>query len=252
MGITETTGEDGVLDISSRGRLLDMTRNAARNSSTYQTILRQLDYNVCGSKAGKVIISHPDEGLSGDLKGRFAEWTRSADYFDGLSYNVLLKLILKTAIIGGDCVIIYDNRLVDNSGKLLVYEPDEIGSIPKEDLVKHYGKGVYQSMGKVYTSTGRHIGVTVSRSCRGMDVFDPDRCYYLSRDPDTTWLESKWLMPSNIWRIGQGRGISQSACAIGTILDLEDLCGYELQAAKKNSQTFAQITRSASSTGSEV
>ena len=29
--------------------------------------------------------------------------------------------------------------------------------------------------------------------------------------------------------------------SLGTIIDLEDLCGYELQAAKKNAQTFAQI-----------
>lgn len=35
--------------------------------------------------------------------------------------------------------------------------------------------------------------------------------------------------------------MSQSASSLGTIIDLEDLCGYELQAAKKNAQTFAQI-----------
>lgn len=35
--------------------------------------------------------------------------------------------------------------------------------------------------------------------------------------------------------------MSQAASSLATILDLEDLCGFELQAAKKNSQTFAQI-----------
>jgi len=52
-------------------------------------------------------------------------------------------------------------------------------------------------------------------------------------------FDSLWLMPSNVWRVNQGRGITQSASSLGAIIDLEDLCGFELAAAKKNSQTFA-------------
>lgn len=243
LGQVEASGEDSILDASSRGRLLDMTRNAARNSATFQAILKQLDFNVCGSKAGKVILSLPDEALAAEIKARFAEWTRSADFFDGLSFNHLLKLILKTELIGGDCVLLFDDELVEDSGKLLVYEPDEIGDVPAGALRSKFGKKAWQSLGKVYSRNGRFIGATVSRSCRGMAVFDPDRCYFLKRDPDSSWLDCKWLMPQNFYRVGQGRGVSQAAASIATILDLEDLCGFELQAAKKNSQTFAQITR---------
>jgi capsid protein len=56
------------------------------------------------------------------------------------------------------------------------------------------------------------------------------------------------MMPTNVWRVAQGRGITQASSSIGTINDLEDLCGYELQAAKKNSQTFATITHNATKT----
>ena len=39
-GVTETRGEDEILPKYARGRLLDMTRNAVRNSSTLNTILK--------------------------------------------------------------------------------------------------------------------------------------------------------------------------------------------------------------------
>lgn len=39
-GVPEVYGEDRILDNYARGRLLDMTRNAARNSSTFATILK--------------------------------------------------------------------------------------------------------------------------------------------------------------------------------------------------------------------
>jgi len=55
-----------------RGRLLDMTRNAVRNSATFNTILKQMDYNVCGVKAGKVILNFPDVEMTKQLQSLFA------------------------------------------------------------------------------------------------------------------------------------------------------------------------------------
>jgi len=144
-------------------------------------------------------------------------------------------------------VILFDDGLVEDSAKLLVYESDEIGNVPENVLKQKYGDNAVQSLGKVYNSNSRWIGTIVSRACRGEPVFDPDRCYFLSRDPDLSPLDSLWLQPSNFWRVAQGRGISQAASSIGTITDLEDLCGFELQAAKKNAQTFAQILRTSTS-----
>lgn len=54
-------------------------------------------------------------------------------------------------------------------------------------------------------------------------------------------FDSFWLMPRNVFRVAQGRGVSPMAASLATVLDLEDLCGYELAAAKKNSQTLAQV-----------
>jgi len=90
MGVPEFKPEDWVLNQYGRGKMLDLARNAARNSSTLASILKQLDVNVIGAKGGKCITD--DEAI----KEEFSKWTREADFFDGLSFNSVLKLILKT------------------------------------------------------------------------------------------------------------------------------------------------------------
>lgn len=59
-GIIERRNEDEILNQYSRGRLLDLTRNQARNSATFQTILKQFDFNAVGSKGGKIVINSDD------------------------------------------------------------------------------------------------------------------------------------------------------------------------------------------------
>lgn len=156
----------------------------------------------------------------------------------------MLKLVLKTYVLGGDMVLMFDDGIVEDSGKLVIFEPDEIGNTSDAALHARYGASARQSLGRVYNPNGRFIGAIVSRSQRGMDVFDPEKSYLLKRDPDASDLDSFWIMPRNVFRVAQGRGVSPMSSSLATVLDLEDLCGFELAAAKKNSQTIAQIVQS--------
>ena len=176
------------------------TRNAARNSSTFNGILKQFDLNAVGTKGGKAIFNFDDLELSRYYKQQFSKWTRDADFFDGLNFNTLLKLILKTYILGGDMVLLFDDGLVEDSGKILLYEPDEIGNTTESALALHYGKSARQSQGRVYNANGRFQGVIVSRSQRGSEVFDPRKSYLLKRDPDSSVFDNLWIMPRNVFR----------------------------------------------------
>ena len=149
-------------------------------------------------------------------------------------------------------VLMFDDGLIEDSGKVIVYEPDEIGNTTEEALVRHYGKSARQSLGRIYNSNGRFIGAIVSRSQRGETIFQPDQSYFLRRDPDASMFDSFWLMPRNVFRVSQGRGISPLSTSLSTILDLEDLCGYELAAAKKNSQTLAQVLQDSSESNEDA
>ena len=242
-GMAEHRSEDEILNSYGRGKLLDLARNATRNSSTFNAILKQFDLNAIGTKGGKAIFNFAN---SQKIKEAFAKWTRDADFFDGLSFNTLLKLILKTYILGGDMVLMFDDGLIEDSGKIVVYEPDEIGNTTGKALESHYGTNARQSLGRVYNGNGRFIGAIVSRSQRGADIFDPAKSYFLRRDPDAPVFDSFWLMPRNVFRVAQGRGITPLTASLATILDLEDLCSFEIAAAKKNAQTLAQVLQQVS------
>lgn len=244
-GYNETKNEDEILTSYGRGSMIDLARNATRNSSTFNAILKQFDFNAVGQSGGKVIIDSED---GDELTNRFAEWTRNSDFFDGVDLNAVLKLILKTYLLGGDMVLMFDDGLVEDSGKVLVYEPDEIGNTTNDALVSHYGANATQSQGRIYGPNGRFIGAIVSRSQRGLDTFAPSKSYFLRRDPDASVFDSFWMMPRNVFRFSQGRGTPPLASSLATILDLEDLCSFEIAAAKKNAQTLAQVLQSPSNT----
>lgn len=240
-GSVEHKNEDEILKSYDRNKLLNLTRNAVRNNPTFNSILKQIDLNVIGTKGGKAIFDFPDIELNKEIKRHFGKYTRNVDFFDGFDLNTELKLILKNHLIGGDSVIVFDDGLISDSGKLIVFESDEMGVVPQEVAEKHFGKNCVQSQGRVYDLFGRFIGAIVSKSERGKEYFDPSKCFFLKRNPDETNLDSFWVMTTDVFRVNQGRGVSKAASCIDALTDLQDLTCYELQSAKKNSQTFAQI-----------
>ena len=242
-GYTETQDEDDILSFHKRGQLLDLVRNAQRNNSSFNTILKQFDLQAIGNDGGKVILSLPDEEYNKKVLKEFSKWTRNSEFFDGLNLNTLIKIVFRTEITNGDCVLVFDDGLVNDSGKILLYESDEIGNTTDEALKQNYGKDSSQRLGRVYSEYGQFTGVIVSKNQRGKEVFDPSCSYFLKKDPNGDYFEDMWLMPRNIFRIGQGRGITPVTSSLSTLIDLENYVGFELAAAKKNAQTIATIEK---------
>lgn len=199
--------------------------------------------NVVGSCGGKIILNYKNEGINSALKQKFFAYTRNVDFFTGDSLNKLLKRALREYVIGGDCVLVFDDGLIEDSGKILLFESSEIVNTSDEAIKKHYGKYAYQSQGKVYNANGRHIGTVVSRSQRGVEIADPLCCFFLHKDPNASSLDNGWYHFSSNWR--EGRGVSPAASAIATLHQLEDLVSSELMASRRNAQIFCWLTQSA-------
>lgn len=126
----EVRTEDQILDANKRARLLDLTRNLVRNSSLFNTILGQLTTNVVSTCGGKVVLSLPNEEANKSIRKTFYSYTRNVDFYTGDSLNHLLKRVLREYVIGGDCVLIFDDGLVEDSGKVLFFESNEIVDVP--------------------------------------------------------------------------------------------------------------------------
>ena len=105
----ETENEDEILTSTKRGKLLNITRNLVRNSSLFNTILGQLTTQVVSSCGGKVILNFQDDQINKLLKKYFADFTKNSGFFDGESFNHILKTVLREVIIGGDCVLLFDD-----------------------------------------------------------------------------------------------------------------------------------------------
>lgn len=156
--------EDQILDPSRRARLLDLCRNLVRNSSLFNTLIGQISTNVVGTYGGKVSLSMPSDATNDVLKKAFRKWTRNSDFYTSDTLNHFLKRVLREFIIGGDCVVLFDDGLVEDSGKLMFFESNEIVSVNPDAVEQHYGKGAWCSQGKVYSAHGRWIGTIVSKS----------------------------------------------------------------------------------------
>lgn len=239
-GIVERGDEVDILDRAKRGKLLDMARNQVRNSSTFNAILKQFELNGVGGCGGKATFALERNVLNNALREDFARWAQSCEFFDGIRLNDLLKIILKTYLVGGEVVLLYDDGLVEDSGKVIVYEPDEIGNLSDEDFSAHF-PGYQQVDGHVLNEHGRQCGVIVSRYHRGESVYPWDECYKLVKDPNAPDAECLWINPRNMWRKNQVVGVSPIVSSLASVIDLEALAKYELQSAKKNSQTLMQI-----------
>lgn len=239
-GVPETVGEDSILDQAARGRLLNLTRNQVRNNATINAIIHALDEHVVGTCGGRAVLSTGDEAADMAIETAFARWTRSVDFSDGGCLNELLRQVLHGLVAGGRVLVLHDDAMIEDSGKLIVFDSDEIVCTDQAAIEARYGKGCVQRAGRVYSPHGRWIGSVVSRT-RGKDVVPADQCYLLRRDPDEDYFAGPWTELDVCWRPGQGAGVTPLASTVGAVADLDDLCNFELQKAKKASQTYAQI-----------
>lgn len=243
----ETEGETGQLTISERNRLVALARNAARNSERLEGILHQIEINVVGVDGGKAVFEFPKTHKEdGDKIARaFANWAQEAEYFDDLDLQDILKLALRTQMLGGDLVLVFDDGLTaESTGQVIAFESDCIGDLA--DFADKF-PGCTQHQGIIKNANGKTIGVTVSWSQRGAGVYNATdsegrlSAWTLIKESAQRWKDAPFTIFRGLGRFNQMRGMSRLWPALGTVTDLTDLQGFEVQAAKAGSQKIGQI-----------
>lgn len=243
----ETTGEVGQLTISERNRLVALARNSARNSERLEGILHQIEINVVGVDGGKAVFEFPAAFAKAGAKVRraFIDWAQEAEFFDDLDLQDILKLALRTQMVGGDVVLVFDDDITAAStGQVIAFEPDCVGD--RDDFEALY-PGYTQHQGIVKDRNGKTVGVTVSWSQRGASVYSGRgadgklAAWTLLKPSGTKWKDSPFTIFRGVGRFNQMRGSSRLWPGLGTVADLTDLQGYEVQAAKSGAQKIGQI-----------
>ena len=255
----ETTGETGQLTASERNRLIAFARNTARNSDKLESILAATARGTIGTEGGKCIITMPAEYADAQkqIQKAFAEWACEADYFDGKNLHEMLKWVLRALLTAGDLVLVYDDRVTrEDTGKVLMFEGDTVGNLAESDFKNAFGdRGYTQHQGIIKSRNGQTVGVIVSLAQRGQveyRLWNPDgtrAAWTLTKPADIKWADSLFTILRNFSRPNQMRGYSPLWSGITTISDSADLQNFEVQAAKKNSQTLAVVEQGDSDVG---
>lgn len=254
----ETTGEVGQLTISERNRLVALARNAARNSERLEGILRQVELNVVGVNGGKAVFEFPKgyEKAQAKIEHEFANWAQEAEYFEDLDLQDVLSLALRTQMLGGDVVLVFDDDVTRAStGQVIAFEPDCVG-----DLVgfKTRFPDFKQYQGIVKNANGKTVGVTVSWSQRGLsayDEYDSDgnlAAWTLIKPEGLRWRDSLFTIFRGVGRFNQLRGSSRLWPGLGTVADLTDLQGFEVQASKNGAQKIGQVLQQEEQNAGEI
>lgn len=255
-----TTPETGdalaSLPASERARLIALARNTARNSEHLEGILHQLEVQVIGVEGGKAIFSFPEQFAAQQkiIHKAFAEWATEAEFFEDQNLQGLLKLILRTLYIGGDLALVYDNGVVRDTGKVISFDPDCIGDISEAEFKAAFGGDYSQHQGIIKNRWGQTVGVICSMSQRGESEFrlwNPDgsrAAWTLIKPAGQRWIDCPFTLIRDLKQINGMRGASSLWPGLRTLSDQSDLQGYEIQAAKRNSQIIGQVLQNETST----
>jgi capsid protein len=229
----ETTGEGGIYTPSKRAHGTNINRELERNYSSARGIIHQFRMNVVGA-LGKLQVNAPGgEAAASWFNG---VWAKDCDYRDAQHWSTCCQNVVAAILREGDVLSVFDDGLIDDSGKLLFWESDQVVPCSEELLkAKFPGAGNVQDGGIVRNKWGRVLGYTCTGK-RGLTVIDAEADLQV-------WMRGNAVMPRDPWRMNQGRGVPPMLTAAASLLDLYEMLARELQTAKLAAGQYGHVIR---------
>jgi capsid protein len=227
----ETTDEGGIVTPEKRAKSTNVGRDLERNYSSARGIVTQFRANVVGSE-GKLQVN-----VAGGAKAAAwfnKDWARHCDFRDDIHFSMVCQNVVAAAIREGDMLAVFDDDLIEDTGKLITWEADQIVPLA-ESLKGLLPEGAVQDGGIVRDKWGR-VTHFVTTGKHGLTLID-------NADDATVWPRSQAVMPRSPWRLNQGRGAAPMLTAASSFLDLYEMLSRELQTAKKAAGQYAMINR---------
>ena len=234
--IPETQSEDKIYSQRLRQLGNNIGRDLERNYAPAKGMIHQFRMNVAGSQ-GKLQVN-----IKGgeDASAWFNQiWSKDCDYRDEMHWSDECQNVVASVIREGDLIAVFDDGLVEDSGKLLHWESDQIVPVQDTILPDQY-KNAMQENGIIRDSWGKVLAYIVTGK-RGLTM--------LAESKDATFLprdEARHV--KNPWRLNQGRGIPSIITNATNFLDLYEGLAAELQSFKRASQIAGYTKRGGATT----
>jgi capsid protein len=229
----ETSDEAGIYTPDKRSKGSNIGRDLERNYSSARGILHQFRMNVVGA-LGKLQVNI--EGGDEAAAWFNGVWAKDCDYRDAQHWSTVCQNVVAAIMREGDLLAVFDDGLVDDSGKLLFWESDQVLPCTDELFRKKFpGEGNVQDGGIVRDRWGRILGYTCTGK-RGKTCIEAE-------EDLTVWQRDNAIMPRDPWRMNQGRGVPPMLTAAASLLDLYEMLARELQSAKLAAAQYGYVKR---------
>ena len=240
----EKKSESKLITERERLKLIAMQRDSLRNTVFSPATAQQVQINTVGTVGGKLTVTTADARFNEEASGAFRSWARQAGFTDAMHFNEQLSLMATLLTHnGGDFIAMFDNgelTTAPGSGRLAIFESDQIKPVDEGIFRKLYGDRAYQDHGLVKDRFARIIGAFVGArrdddETRGDDTFKEGEFLHLKLKTPADFSDSSWTFVANTWRPNQGRGIATATYAVGEIQHMADIIASEIIAGKLNS-----------------
>jgi capsid protein len=231
--VRENKGESGIYDMTKRLRGCNLGRDLERNYSPAKSMLHQFRINVVGS-LGKIRVNA--EGGDEATKWFNEVWAKDCDFRDDVHWSQMEQNVVASVLREGDVLKVIDDNLIEDSGKTLMWESDQIVPVSEKILKASEYKDMTQDNGIIRDEWGRVVAYSVTGK-HGLSVIE-------NPDDVTFWKREQARLIRNPWRLNQGRGIPSLLTPSSNFVDLYEILASELMSAKKSAKQYAFVKRS--------
>ena len=232
----ETKDEGQIYDMTRRAHGCNLGRDLERNYSPARALMHQIRVNCVGSLGKMRINLKGSEDTASDAANWFNEvWSKDCDYRCDMNWSDWLQNTLAALIREGDQLTVFDDGITDeDSGKLLVWESDQVAPITANLLSGKYD-GAVQDNGILRDKFGKELAYIASGK-RGLSVLSDEKDF-------TIYPREVARLMCNPWRHNQGRGIPSLVTAAANFVDMYELLASELASAKRTAKQYAYVKR---------
>lgn len=219
--LPEVKSEDQIYDQRKRQLGNNIGRDLERNYSPAKGILHQFRMNVVGA-LGKLQVNVD----GGDEAAQWfnGDWAKNCDFRDEMHWSDILQNVVAGVIREGDMLSVVDDGLIEDTGKLLHWESDQIVPLAANAVPERY-KDATQENGIIRDKWGRVQAYVVTGKRGQQSISD-------LKDA-TIWPGDQARLVKNPWRMNQGRGVPNLLTSATNFLDLYEILGAELLSAKR-------------------
>jgi len=216
----------------------DMHRNQAKFVSLERTISRMTAGTV------KCQLNTPDTA-----------WNQAAEEYFNHTFapdclltvprthlSELCQQLVASLIREGDALVVFDDGLARNSGRLLVYEADQLVTMNEVDFAAHF-PDCYQEAGVILDKLGCIVGFITSAVRVAEDAqIRPNTLTVLPWSECIVYDADQAVLLAARYRPGQIRGVPEVLPVSIALDDADEMIRSELLTAKRAAKTFATIS----------